>query len=73
MDKLKTIIEDERPIMALHTEGESFFVDKKITAIVPYHENGEMAPVVWFAIYMNEKILNRVNSKFVTTVRYDFL
>lgn len=40
------------------------------TKIVPYHENGEMSPVVWFAVLKNDKVVSRVNSKYVQCVDY---
>jgi len=44
--------------------------DKKITKILPYEENGEMASIIWFAIYVGDEILYRVNSKYIDTVQY---
>lgn len=41
-----------------------------VTKIVPYHENGEMATVVWFAIYHNDKIIGRINGKHVIEIIY---
>ena len=38
--------------------------------IVPYSENGEMASVVWFAVFKDGKISQRINSKYVFSVIY---
>lgn len=64
------IIEDERQIKSIHLAKEGIFIGGEIDAIVAYNENGEMAAVVWFAIYSGGKIIRRVNGKFVESVVY---
>jgi hypothetical protein len=69
----KIIIEDKRPIKKLFFgDPEETLVAGKygIEKIVPYHENGEMAPVVWFAVYKNGEILSRFNSAQVEGIEY---
>lgn len=39
-----------------------------VTHIVPYHENGEYAPVVWFAVHMGAEIIARVPARMVMIV-----
>ena len=41
-----------------------------VDEIVPYEENGEMAPVIWFACLFNGEIVYRHNSKYVDTISY---
>lgn len=36
-----------------------------VTSIVPYHENGEYAPVVWFAVHIGTEIAARVPARMV--------
>lgn len=62
-DALKRITEDERPIVGLcnhqnHTDVAWVGTDG-ITEIVAYEENGEMAPVPWFAIKVGDEIVAR--------------
>ena len=69
-EDLKIISEDRRKIDALYLAQSALFVGDGVDKIVPYYENGEMSPVLWFAIYLNGTIIRRVNSKFVESVRY---
>lgn len=64
------IMEDERQIKSIHLAQEGIFIGLDVDAIVPYYENGEMAAVIWFAIYSGDKIVRRVNGKFVESVVY---
>lgn len=41
-----------------------------VTQIVAYEENGEMAPILWFAIYESENMTGRVNGRFVSGISY---
>lgn len=73
---MKTIIEDKREIETItFPDGDEYTIvghkDWSVDKIVPYHENGEMAKHVWFAIYKNGEIKNRVNSSHVDTVCYN--
>ena len=75
---MDNIIQDKRKIKSIHLAQEGIFVNSWIARevgwwveeIVPYHENGEMAPVIWFAIYSGGKIVRRVNGAFVESVAY---
>lgn len=67
---MKTIIQDEREIAYIRTtSGNTFsYTDYKI---IPYHENGEMAPVIWFAIVDEDGNTEfRINGKYVEILRY---
>ena len=66
------IIEDERPIKSIHTANEGIFAGLNgVDEIVPYPENGQMAVVVWFAVYFDGNLVRRVNGAFVESVVYD--
>ena len=73
---ITSIIEDEREIerIEIFTQHScdivSYTKRDGYTKIVPYHENGEMASVVWFAIIKNDIITSRVNSKYVQSIDY---
>jgi hypothetical protein len=67
---MNTIIDDPREIAGLDFGPNDILVDRDCTKIVPYEENGEMANVVWFAVYVDDLIVKRVNSKFVLSVNY---
>lgn len=74
---MENIMEDKRPIkrITIHSnepEGEaSYIVDPRwYDEIKPYHENGEMASVVWFAIYKDNAMVSRVNSRYVDAISY---
>ena len=41
-----------------------------VTRIERADENGEMARVPWFAIYVDDKLVSRVNGKYVVEVCY---
>lgn len=62
--KIKTIVEDTRPIKYLSDDENQFDIfcvgREGVTKIVPYHENGQMAPVVWFAIYKEDFLWQRI-------------
>lgn len=71
------IIEDKREITRIElfsyysSDIVSYTSSKeKGIKIVPYHENGELAPVIWFAIIKNEDIVARINSKYVQIIGY---
>ena len=77
--KIKRIIEDNPilcPIKRITFPKEQFYevgmniAGKKITKILPYEENGEMASIIWFAIYADEEIICRANSRHIDTVQY---
>ena len=65
MDEIKKIFEDEREIKGIYSdEGrEGWTVGKTVTKIIPYQENGEMAPITWLAVYKNENIIVRIAAR----------
>ena len=71
------IMADKRPIIRLLVPDEDGSLDSyevgtgRVTAIIPYYENGEMAPVVWFKIMAGDMIWQRVNGRSVDTIIYD--
>lgn len=74
-DKMNDILhDDKRPILSLrfpaypHFEREIKVGEGGITEIEAYAENGEMAPVIWFAIKVGETIIARINGKYVEQV-----
>lgn len=71
-EEIKQTYDDKREIDSIEfPDGEYYSVKNKlIDAIKPYNENGEMAPILWFAVYENGKIMHRVNSKYITVVNY---
>jgi hypothetical protein len=69
---MNCIYNDGRPIQLLVYEGDSILKvgSSGVTKIEPYYENGEMAEVIWFAVWSGETITARVNGKYVCTVKY---
>ena len=70
--EILTIMQDRRPIDYISGEdGCSVFYrvgHQGITSIRPYSENGEMAPVTWFAVYAGDTIRVRVPARFTEVV-----
>ena len=64
-----TIKDDLRPILSVITEdgGYSFSED---TVILPYYENGELAPVMWLKIVRHGETWKRINGKYVISITY---
>lgn len=66
------IRDDARIITALHMGDTS--IHREIGGeIVAYEENGEMSPVIWFAVFHSRSDTGpcaRVNSKYVQIVEY---
>ena len=73
---MKDILQDERPIRRLIFPAYPHFgrviqvEEGGVTEIIAYAENGEMAPVTWFAVKADDKIVARVNSKHIEQVIY---
>lgn len=69
-----TMIEDERNPSILDLEnGERYVAGTSvISKIEAYEESGQMAPVVWFAIYKpgGDQPYARINSAYVRGIRY---
>jgi len=76
MMKIETIANDEREIerIEIFTQHScdiiSYSKRDGYTKIIPYHENGEMSPIVWFAIVKADIVVSRVNSKYVQCIDY---
>lgn len=53
---METIMQDMRPIKQfLFDDGERHAVGfLGVTKIIPYEENGELAPYTWLAVYVRE-------------------
>lgn len=68
------IFDDKRPIHKIVYADRSFDIWTKgvngVTEIEAYAENGEMAPVIWFKIWMGDHLYARVNGKHIETVYY---
>ena len=57
------LIEDSREIFAIGGVYSAIFVGSNgVTKIVPYHENGQMAAVPWFAVYCGDEIWRRYDA-----------
>ena len=41
-----------------------------VTRIVPYEENGQMAPVTWLAVYKGDEIVARLNAAEMAKIQY---
>lgn len=70
------LLEDTRPVVSITLDketicvGDPFVANEFYTKIVPYGECGEMGYVVWFAIFVGNDVVRRVNGKFVESVFY---
>lgn len=68
---------DKRPISSLVIDYTQRVPDwnpavglNGVTKIATYDEYGEMAHVPWFAIYVDDKIVWRVNGRYVVEIYY---
>ena len=71
------IIKDNRPITSLVIDYnqrahvfQHYVGSNGVTKIEPYNEFGGPEWVLWFAIYVGEEIVWRVNSRYVVEVGY---
>ena len=63
-------MEDKRKIRFLHLLDGSMLISED-WKIVPYHENGEMSAVIWFAhININGEIMKRIHRNAVKEIEY---
>ena len=64
------IMEDKRLISSITTEGGAFKMVGRdgVKSIAPYEENGEMAPVLWFAVQHKDGSTVKLNGKYVVGV-----
>ena len=69
---MNKIMQDDRKIETLDfADGISIsIVGGTVDEIIPYEENGEMAPVVWFACVKDSEIVSRYNAKYVEGIIY---
>lgn len=62
----ESICNKEKSIKALvFSSGEYILVNEE-TKVVPYVDYG----VIWFEVYVNDKLVKRVNSAYVESVHY---
>lgn len=47
-----------------------FHIEGTISKIVRYNENGEMAPVAYYHVFVGEKMISNVNGKYVQRIDY---
>jgi hypothetical protein len=70
---MNTILDDKRPISTIafgptaNDAGYSVGVSG-VSQIIAYAENGEMAPVAWFAVMIGNDIIARVPARMVMVV-----
>jgi hypothetical protein len=71
-DRILPLIDDKRKIKCLVFEDETEIKAGGLICdeIIPYQENGEMAPITWFACYRDSILIQRVNSKYIALVTY---
>lgn len=71
---MKKIIEDKRPIKRLYIKGNTCYSiiagGEFCDSIEAYEENGELAPVTWFAIIKDGIVAFRINGHYVQEVSY---
>jgi len=75
---VKTLMEDEREIREVYTKNRNaYFVggdvglaEGRVTSIEPYLENGNEAPVVVLAVYVDEELYTRINFSATENVTY---
>ena len=72
--KSTKMIDDPRPIQSVWDaadQGHGATVGlNDVTAITYYEENGDMAPVFWFAVWKGDIITKRLNGACMAVVRY---
>ena len=71
--KSTKMIDDPRPIHAVwDADGQvgATVGLNDVTAITYYEENGDMAPVFWFAVWKGDIITKRLNGAHMAVVRY---
>ena len=75
-EELVTVMLDTRPIQALDlgsswlSLGELTHMRRKVDAILPYSELGEMSYVTWYAVISEDEVIYRINGKYVVGVYY---
>lgn len=74
-EEMDDIIKDKREIQRIvlftaDKRDEECFSSREQCKIEAYHENGDMAPIVWFNIIRNGAVIAKVNSRYVSTIEY---
>lgn len=75
-DKIKSVMDDDREIRYIMVgngaASDMYSVGPRhgITKITCYKECGEMSNVPWFVMYQDDKIVRRINGKWVIEVWY---
>ena len=65
--EIESLVVSEYGTIEIGLESTNF----PISAIIPYHEIGDSAPVVWYAIYGGENtLISRVNGRYVISIEY---
>lgn len=68
------IIDDKRTIKSLTgidvSETNYQIGYMGVTKIEPYIENGEMAPVIWFKVWVGDFLRNRVRGGSIESIQY---
>lgn len=69
---MEKIVDDQRKIKSIWFEQHGGFEAGKdeITEIKAYWDNGELAPIPWFAVLSGDKVIKRVNAKFIALIEY---
>lgn len=74
---MKNLLNDGRPIESAWThmaveDGDlgATVGHNGVTKIVPYTENGQMAAVVWLAVYAGDTIWKRLNAAHMAEITY---
>ena len=67
---MKDIKSDERRIRLLILGNGKIIENHPGMEIIPYFENGQLSPVVWFGLKKNNGIEARINGTYVQEVIY---
>ena len=69
----KTILKDERQIKRIiWPNGERMTIGSGgVESITPYGEPGQMAEIIWFAVFRNGRITRRINTAHIDTIVYE--
>lgn len=71
MGAILPVYEDPRPVHYLDMDGWSVVVGAQgVKKIEAYRENGELAPVAWFAVWNEHQVMQRISGKSVVAVGY---
>jgi len=68
---MKNIISEEKRIKMLVLNDGTLIENCSDMSILPYNENGQMAPVVWFKVRKKGVMIQRVNGTYVQQIIYE--